>query len=356
MNPREKILAGIVAGLVGLGLIYGLTAKLFLLPAREAKERAAQLQTDCNRLADENAKEKMHLARQKLIASKTWGDEVLAASEKARARLTQLLEGSGLGGENLSLRPITGRDVTDVYKERGWSIKARGRLPQIVNFLYLLEADPRVHQLDNLSITPVGRTGEVDLQANYLSLVLEAPRGMKSPATGVELVPLPAVRTDTPERLRYELIAVRDIFRPYVPRPAAIARDNPPQPGPGTPANPDDPNARYKIVSLSSVDSKPDIGVLDLNSRQTTYLHPGDALLGGRIVMVDYRQLPLPDKPSLLSGSRVIVEVERELYAVELGQTLASRYRVPADRVPPGLTQPPEQQRSEQPPAEPAGG
>ena len=50
--------------------------------------------------------------------------------------------------------------------------------------------------------------------------------------------------------------------------------------------------------------------------------------------MVDYRRMPKPGKEYLMSESRVIVKIGTEYWAVELGQTLAQKYRLNPEQLP----------------------
>ena len=50
--------------------------------------------------------------------------------------------------------------------------------------------------------------------------------------------------------------------------------------------------------------------------------------------MVDYRPMPSPANPTILSPSRVILKVGPEYFAVELGQDLTEKRRLPDDMLP----------------------
>ena len=53
-----------------------------------------------------------------------------------------------------------------------------------------------------------------------------------------------------------------------------------------------------------------EVMVFDTNKNKTKSYKLGDGLAGGTIVMIDYRQMPFPDKPALLSQSRVILSIK----------------------------------------------
>lgn len=338
MKGREKMLASVILGLVGLWIAYVLVGKLYMGPMSELDAKIAAVESDIRKLEESNKREIQYKTRIKQFAAKTFDAEELRASELARSRLVELLGRAGLAGESMSIKPVAGTRVTGIYKEIGWSVHARGRIDQLISFLYLVAADPRLHQVDSLTLAPMTRTGEIDMNLRYMTIVLEAPKGEKPPAAGIELAPLPPANPNTPQRQNYQLIALRDLFRPYVPRPAQVAsQDQHPDFGQQMQEPQESGDGRLKLVGLPSWSDQRDIIIRDSSSQQVIVFRPGDDLCGGRIVMVDYRRMALPDRPQIVSGSRVILELEREYWAVELGQTLADRYRLTSDRLPPEL-------------------
>ena len=77
--------------------------------------------------------------------------------------------------------------------------------------------------------------------------------------------------------------------------------------------------------------------VLDSNQNKTVNYKPGDDLAGGKIVMIDYRKMPFPKKPALLSQSRVILAIGEEYWAIERGNTLADRHKLATEQLPANL-------------------
>ena len=61
--------------------------------------------------------------------------------------------------------------------------------------------------------------------------------------------------------------------------------------------------------------------VYNSNKNETKSYKLGDTLAGGIIVMIDYRQMPLPKKPELFSQSRVIVSIETDYWAIAVSYT-----------------------------------
>ena len=59
--------------------------------------------------------------------------------------------------------------------------------------------------------------------------------------------------------------------------------------------------------------------------------------MGWEIVMVDYRMLPDPDKPELLSPARVIVRIDSDYWAIEGNQYITAKRILKGADLPPEL-------------------
>ena len=53
--------------------------------------------------------------------------------------------------------------------------------------------------------------------------------------------------------------------------------------------------------------------------------------------MIDYRKMPFPKKPALLSQSRVILAIGEEYWAIERGNTLADKHKLAPEQLPANL-------------------
>ncbi len=337
MNSRERILAIATGAVVLVILIYLGVNKLVFARADALDAKAAELDATVTRLKSENAREDAHRRNLRELVARTFGDDESRASEEVRSHLADLLQASSLGMDSLSLQPVLGRRVPGVYREIGWVVRSRGTLQNIVNFVYLLQADPHVHRMDNVILTPNVRTGEVEIQVKYATLLLESPEAKRLLAAGPR-EPLPAVAVDGPERRPYEVIVVRDLFRPYLQRqPAQVAEGS----GTRSYVRPTETSGsaddRYRVVGLPAYGTRQQIYVRDTATGETRAYKAGDAFGDGSIVMVDYRMRPLPDRPHILSGSRVIFQVGQEFWAVELGCSLAEKHLLAPEDLPASL-------------------
>jgi hypothetical protein len=167
----------------------------------------------------------------------------------------------------------------------------------------------------------------VRVRFRYLTLVL-------NPAPAFDPVELaPKFTLESSERHVYDGLIARDVLRPYIKRPAPPpSSSNPGTPGtaPGTPPGPE----TFKIVSLSEWQGQQEIHVLDLSTQRTFRYKTGDVLAGGKVVMVDYRPMPMPGREIVQSESRVILRFGDEFWAIERGRTLADKRKLAPDQLP----------------------
>jgi hypothetical protein len=335
MNKREKILAA-SAGLVAVVFVtYLAINRVFLIPAADCENQAKDLQEKIRLANAQKGKEDTYKTHLKELAGDSFGTDELKVIEQVRTVVTDVLTVSGLSAQNLSLKPLTGSRVPGVYKEVGWAVRARGKLPQVISFLYLMTKEAHLHRVDNVVLTPV-TGGEVELQAKYATLLLEAPKGEKLVTDEEPDLP-DASLLESPDRQQYQMIASRDLFRPYM-QAKAKPPETPPQPREQPPSPPPRGNeGRYRVVGLPTFSGQAEVAIKDFGNNKTTFYKPGDDLAGGKVVMVDYRPMPLPKKPEILSESRVVLQVGSEYYAVELGQSLTEKRALTGDDVPPGL-------------------
>jgi hypothetical protein len=346
MTNREKTMAGIVGAVVGGVVLYGAVSGLYLSPREQAERDIVNRTNDMAKLKRQNQADQAVASRTIGIAARTFdGDEARAAAQLG-ATLAALVERAGLNARKLSLQPVTGMHVRGVYKEIGRSIGVRGKLANLVDFLYLLRQQPHLHRLDSISIGPIPRSDEMDLQARYSTLIIEGEGVAKLPI-GKATTQVAAVDLDSDERRLLDSIAARDIFRPYIQRRAETIAVRPPpaeaDAGPRIsvaprPVEAAKPPTRFKLVGLPRWDDRQEAIVSDGGSGQVRVYKPGDEVAGGKLLAVDYRPIPSPKNEHMTSPSRAIIQIGPDLWAVELGQDLSEKRRLKAEQFPPGVT------------------
>ena len=334
MSPRERLLAMLIGLFMVLGMGYLMLSRMYLDPATKLDGQIADLKEKVSRARADIARESALKARLKTLASQTYDAEPTRAADAARARLTFLLQASGFNQQGLSLRPNDSSNALGLYRDVGWSVRAKGSINAVVNFLYLVQRDPRVSRLENIQLTPVPRSDQVDMQLRYGTLVFLPEKGGKAPAADLVPVPLPAAVLDDPRRQAFQLIVERNLFRPYLPR-GHVYTANPSNDGGPAPIPVE--AAHYKVAGLPEAAGKSTIIIEDSVTKTTKTYFPGDQVAGTVIVAVDYRVLPRADKPFLNATSRLIVRAESAYWAVDLGQTFAERYKLTPEQLPASL-------------------
>ena len=365
MTNRERTLAGIAGGALLLIIGYALVDRLVLSIAADLDRQADALRQQVQQRKAQNGRLPQYEEQLAAFAARTFDTDEMRASDALLSHLNELLHRSGLGSSELSLKPFNGPAEPNAYREIGWFVRARGKLDHVVNFLYLVSEDPYLHRLETLILSPTPRSPDVDIQARYSTLVLKLPEGAGGRYKVDQVAEaLKAVQLDGPTRGRYDVVAARDLFRPYVKRreraapPPQVERpptvaEGPPAPRvPQPPPPPRPPSwARMRVVGLPSWNDSQDVFLLDPMTNETRRCQPGDEVAGGRIIMVDYRPMPMPDRPEITSGSRIILRIGPEHWVVELGQSLEHKRIMRQEDLPPGVRIEPPAEPPAPPPA-----
>ena len=173
MTRREKILVGVTGSLVVASLGFVLVKKAYFDALARWDDQRIQWGNDCAKLKRQNAQGESRAKSLRDWAARTFDTDELRASAKLGAALLALVERAGLSPEKLSVQPVRGSQVKNAYREVGRAIRVRGGLKNIVDFLYLLDVEPHLHRLDQVTITPVLKSNEVDLQVRYVTPVID---------------------------------------------------------------------------------------------------------------------------------------------------------------------------------------
>lgn len=335
MNRREKILAGSIGAVVALLLMVWGLRTLITQPLHAVDQRIALAREKLAKIQGERRAFFAAEDRLKSITQRTFADSIDQASAQSGELLTRQIIQAGLAESDFTRLPVGPRKIRGA-NEIGWSVQGDGSLSNIVNLLFLLHQSPWLHRTEGLAITRGETPGIVRARFRYLTLVID-------PAPDVIRTNLVAgLGLDSSERHLLNGIVSRDILRPYIRRPPApppppapaaaptVAAKSPPPPGPES----------FRVVSLSEWNGVPEVHIRDLTAQKTRIYHPGDALEGGTVVMVDYRSIPRPDNPILQSSSRIILRIGADYFAIERGRTLADKRKLSAAELPPTLVRP----------------
>lgn len=330
MSNREKLLAAIAGVFVGVLVLYMGLRVVLLSPVAKIDERAAKVGLEIDRLTGRHKIYQSRAGRLDGLGRRTLGRDVNRAKEAVRTRLVELLQRSGMGEESMTLTPSPGPKLKNYYKEVGWIVGDDGELENVMDFLYLLSAEPYLHRVENLTLTPVSGTTRMQVRLRYATLVLISPKERELPV-GEPPGPENASDLEGEERAQYAVIAQRDVFRPY--RRYVAAQRPTPRPAPTREPEREAPEPRpvdsqSRVVSLATWAGEQEVHVRDTRKNELRTYKTGESLGGGKIVMIDYRMMPLPGKPYINSTSRVILRIGRDYWAVELGQNLTDKRRL----------------------------
>lgn len=338
-KDKKKLLI-VLAAVVAVVVLYRLVDGLFIAPGtRLAGEIQAlgdtvrKLKADNDRIAGINRRLGGYYAR-------TFSTDESKVGEEMRARLMDLLAPSGLSTEQLNSSAVSPRLIASGAKSKDKEISRTvtingAKLSHVVNLLYLLETQTPLHRMEALSLTPVS-DGKINVQFKYATLAMEPPKAGLKAATSSATES--AGTLDTPQREMFEMIATRDMFRPYVPRPpvAKVEPTRTPEPDP-TPRISESQDSRLRVTGLPTLFGKDYVYVLNTGNNETRTYKPGDQWGDAKVVMVDCRPMPRRGNPRDLSDSRVLLKIGQDYWAVEIGDTLADKHRMTSADLPPQL-------------------
>jgi hypothetical protein len=356
MNKREKILAYITGGIICVIILYTVVNSLFLAPADSLNESIQTAKEHIDKLEITSESMKRNMDRLKDLAARTYGrddDEIRAVTF---SYLMAALDKSGLTSEGKGVNAGSSKSSGDL-REIAWHVVKSGKMEHILNLLYMLEADTTLkkdsklkkdtklkknttpkestalHRIENLTISPREKDGPFRVEFDYVALSLATKKGPQFAETRPADTKI-AVNMKSEHRKLYNVIPERDIFRRYIkhvdppkPPPVVVTPRKPPVKPVPTPRPPGAPKPKYRICGLPTFQGQPEIWVVnEIDKSGAVYKYKeGEKLMGWDIVMVDYRRMPDPDNPELLSYARVIIEIDSEYWAIEGNQYVTAK-------------------------------
>lgn len=344
MNLREKVLLIAIGSVMGLAIGYGLVNSLLLAPRDRLQDSIRDRKAELKDLQTRAGREPRFLERHEDFLTRTYlggyDPDGRATQEVAQRRLKALALAAGVEEKTLDIRPQSiGREgVKHGFRRVELTATVNGSLQAVTDFLYLLRAEPVLHRVESLRFRPDLAAGQVEVSLRYTTLAMLPPTGHGAPTTRPTTQPRPIPPLKDPARLAFDAIASRDLFRPFVEKPAPPPtrppqRPQPPRPQPST-------DQYYRIVGLSTWSGNPADAVVlvtDSRTRHTAEHLVGDKLGAGTIACVDYRAMPTAGDPEVLSPSRAILKINNRYFAVELGQTLSEKRVLKEEDLPSAL-------------------
>lgn len=371
MNNREKVLTWVTMGLLAVGMSYVVFYKVLIEPIGQKRVQKVGVIRQTQDLNVKISSEPIHLRSLRKAKARTFGSDESKAEAASRTFLVRVVALARLESDRAKMTPLKGSRITG-GREVGWLVTVQGPISRLVDLMYLLQEDQHIHQVKNVVWRVLPKDNELELKFSYMTLVLdEIPDDTPLVATTqlkditdansrifkkfemkteeqliswdtvqdvlraaedakmeeYAKLQLPSLRS--PERAPYELIASRDIFRPYIKRPPPPPPPPPPvadrqDPPPPTPPR-EDPLRNLRLVGLTTWEGEPEVSVLNVKEDTIKTYKVGEDIIGGELMVVDYRMLTHPDNPLIKSPSRLIVRIKDQYWAVEIGQYLSQK-------------------------------
>lgn len=315
MQPREKILAAILGSAVALFLLKAVYDKAAgAVSQRQARVAALQAEVDAQKLSVEAG----NLAAAQIDDwnRRSLPSDVNLASGLYKNWLTALADQAKLSG--VSVDDTGGSTHRDgAYRELTFTVKGRGGVPQLTQFLHDFYAAGHLHRIRTLLVKPGSGPTDMSLSFTISALVLpEADRESE-------------LSQDAPDPLggraaaSYAAIAERKLFEPYVPPPPpVVAREERPRPEPPRPPA-FNVAAHAVVTAILGVGDSPEAWVNVRTTGETLKLSEGDdfkvGTLSGKVVRINGRAMEFTS-----GGKR---------HYVALGDSLAKAVVVPDEEL-----------------------
>ena len=292
MTPREKKLAVIVAGILGLMALWSGWGKIdAAFTQREnqldALRREARKRQQVVREGERAEARRAEYRRRSLPANRE------LAMFQYRSWLRQLIDSAGWSDVDLRPQQVPAR--RGVYERLAFSISGRGSLSSLVKFLHAFYQTDHLHQVRRLDLQPAAAGGgklDIVLLVEALSLPdavqKDSLKPVEKPAR--PLAPLASYETS---------IVGRNLFAPYVPPPppkppvkVEVVKETP-KPPPPKPTF-DEAKFAYLTAIVQNVSGELQAWVQVRTTGETLRLQVGDPIrlgsLSGKVVRIDAQQ------------------------------------------------------------------
>ncbi len=328
-NPSRWVLF-IVAGLIGVTLLWQGAKTVYLQPRRALLEKLEKAQTSAveykNKL-DERPRLQRKLRE---IGERTLGNDLETVDHLLRTRLNRIAEelrieratvatGSSTARRSpayqlFSSRNPVQRELREMidFVEIDGSITAEGSLPQIVELLDRIEAEPWIKRVNEVRLTPHGPSNGERFGATIRlqTLFIPDPSVAESPLAE-DAEALTALDYDESRRTRFASLLVSNPFKVPPPeqpapevQPAAIVPPTPPK----------FPYGQWQVTGVAQTGAAEggiEVWLRHRKSGEARHLTPGESIGEATFVAID--------------GDQAIFEMDESRFLVPLGGNLDHR-------------------------------
>jgi hypothetical protein len=170
MKYRMHILIGVFLAMLGYVVANWLLGDVLLGPLQQRRRKTVALRKQIER---ERGKLKQALEDKKQLA--LWRSQSLPSDPEVarwlyRGWLLELVDHVGLSQPSVvSDEPVSRQGL---YRALSFAVRGRGTLEQLTKFLFEFYRADHLHQIRSLGITPVVRTGQLELSISIEALAL----------------------------------------------------------------------------------------------------------------------------------------------------------------------------------------
>jgi Tfp pilus assembly protein PilO len=275
MQKREKILAGIVGALLLLLACYSLLGRV----SDAFNQRRTEITTLKGTIREKEGLEKRGEQAAEQLAG--WERRSLPSSQTMAKTLylgwlVQLSERVKLKNANIDAgRPLAHRKAgQEIYHSLPFNLQARGTLDQTVTFLHEFYSANHLHRLREVSIKPVSKSSDLELNLTIEALVL--PGADRSDSLNEERSGRLKLAAAEPYQ---QVIGKRNLFAAYSPPapPAAFTQRS------YAPSTPSFDKARFAVLTaILEVGDGPQAWVSIKTTGELIRLREGDKVSVGQ--------------------------------------------------------------------------
>jgi hypothetical protein len=284
-------------GLVVIASLYvgdWLIQQVLSGPLQEREARIEQLEANIETREQRLTEARRTAQQMELWEAQSLPSDVEVARSLYQAWLLELVGEVGLGNPNVDSSEPSSRK--GLYNVLGFSVRGRGSLTTLTQFLHEFYRSPHLHQIRTISLSPVGNEGQLDLALTMEALSLPDATRRDQLAEGE------SERLLFAELEPYLLIARRNIF--------------------GTGGG-FDPTEHAFLTAITRVDGRP-LAWFNLRDVDETL-----QLAAGAEFQVGRTQLRL----LRIEQGDVLLEAKGEYWLVSVGESVAQAVAIPEEFV-----------------------
>lgn len=174
------------------------------LPLEQRQSRKEQLQKKIKTKKKELVESKEALERLDEFESRSLPSDLEVARTVYRSWLMELVDSSKFHSAHVDSSPPASRK--GYYDTLAFSVRGSGTLLHLCRFLYDFYHAGHLHKIQSISLTPLGKTGEIDIALSIEALALPGTERTQQLSTEV------SHRLEHASLKDYQLIARRNIF------------------------------------------------------------------------------------------------------------------------------------------------